>query len=212
MRKVCGQGYRVVHWKLTHRDSITLSEHTCTYNEQDERASPTWRYQDVVEFQRWGPVGGDLRSLRHALEEDWTTLVSCSLCCHEVCSCLHHTPCHRPQSKVAPWQWTETFKTMIQLNLTFFFVVLEFELRASHLLYHFNYTSSPPHFLFYFSGRIWHACLEPASDCNPSTYAFHIAGITGSYYQVWLIDWNWVLLTFALFGLKPWFSQSLPCE
>jgi hypothetical protein len=48
--------------------------------------------------------------------------------------------------------------------------------------------------MFYFSNRVSPFCLGLALDCNPTTYAAHIAGITDTYYYIQLVEREGVLL------------------
>jgi hypothetical protein len=57
---------------------------------------------------------------------------------------------------------------------------------ATQAFYHLNHTSSCFFCFSYFSNRVSHFCQGPVSDCDPPTYASHVAGTTGVYHHSWL--------------------------
>jgi hypothetical protein len=71
--------------------------------------------------------------------------------------------------------------------------VLGFELRAciaKQALYHLSHTPPTNPFCFsYFLDRSLCFYLEQASDCDPPTYASHVAGVTDAYHHSqWFVE------------------------
>jgi hypothetical protein len=66
---------------------------------------------------------------------------------------------------------------------------------ARQVLYYLSHASTP-FCCSDFSDRVSHFCPGPASDCDPSTYASLIVGITGANHHIYLVIWDRVSVTF----------------
>jgi hypothetical protein len=101
----------------------------------------------------------------------------------------YRMPAAQPGTPVLGTHGSQAKKCNENGPLFFFFLeILEFELRTLHLYsYHLSHDTSP--FCFsYFSDRSLCFCLGLASDCEPSTSASSIAGITGVPYHIQLVN------------------------
>jgi hypothetical protein len=97
----------------------------------------------------------------------------------------------------------------------FFFWVLGFEHRASHLLGRPSATTATLLALLcfsYFSGRVLCFWPGPASDKAPPTYCLPSCLWDHRCDYTWFIDWDAISLTFVWAGLEPWSFRSLPPE
>jgi hypothetical protein len=85
--------------------------------------------------------------------------------------------------------------------LKFFFMVLEFELRALHLLgrYSITWVTSLALFALVIFQIGSYFILGGGLDCDPPIYASQVSGMTGTHHHTWLfIGWRGVLWTFCL--------------